>query len=285
LPKEYSKYINNIPVIPEVATRIMNIAEDRINISFRELENIIKIDPGLTSKILKVANSAFYARQTDVTSLQMAITLLGFKNIKSLVLLVTASSFFQKDRHTVFYKDYWKHSIITGFLGKKIAVQTGKTDIAETVFIGGLLHNVGQALLFNMDKKKYEEVAALEKKGDDFVEMYEENAFGFNHRQVGADIFKKWTFPEVYTDIVQEHDSLNITSVHKTIILYVTVANLITCNAGYGTFNKKKEELLAKLAPHVSVSEDDIQIYKEHVMEILKDDPLFMECQAMFGIA
>jgi putative nucleotidyltransferase with HDIG domain len=282
--KDFSKYVSSIPVIPEVATKIMGIAEDKLNISFKELENIIKIDPGLTSKILKVANSALYARQSDITSLQIAITLLGFKNIKSLVILVTASSFYLKDRRTDFYKNFWRHSIITAFLGKEMALRASKKDIAETIFIGGLLHNIGQALLFNLDKKKYDEVLTAEKENADFIEVYEENVFGINHRQVGAEVFRNWTFPEVYTDIVLEHDSLHITSAHKTTILYVTVASLITESAGFGMFNSKKEELLKKLAPHISLTDEDLVNYKEHILEILKADSLFSECRTLFGL-
>ena len=81
----YEKFMKQLPVIPEVATKIMGIAEDGSEISFQELENIIKVDPGLTTKILRVANSAMYARQREIKNLQMAITLLGLKNIKSLV--------------------------------------------------------------------------------------------------------------------------------------------------------------------------------------------------------
>ena len=75
---EYARYLKTIPVIPEVSAKILSIAEDKLDISFKELESIIKIDPGLSAKILKVANSALYARQKKVTSLQTAITLLGF---------------------------------------------------------------------------------------------------------------------------------------------------------------------------------------------------------------
>ena len=96
MPKDYLKNIYNLPVIPEVALKVMNIAESGLDISFTELESIIKVDPGLSAKILKVANSALYARRSEIKSLQTAITMLGFKNIRSLILLVTASSFFQK---------------------------------------------------------------------------------------------------------------------------------------------------------------------------------------------
>ena len=86
-----------------------------LEVSFGELEDIVSVDPGLTAKILKVANSAMYARQREITSLRMAISLLGFKNIKSLVMLVAASSMLARRKDSRFYPDYWRHSINTAF--------------------------------------------------------------------------------------------------------------------------------------------------------------------------
>ena len=106
--EDYAEYLKSMPVIPDIATKILSIAESHIEISFKELEETIKIDPGLSAKILRVANSALYSRQKEITNLQMAITLLGFKNIKSLVLLVTASSLFTKRETAGFYRFFWK---------------------------------------------------------------------------------------------------------------------------------------------------------------------------------
>jgi HD-like signal output (HDOD) protein len=66
--KAFDKYLNALPVMPDIAAKIVSIPEDNINISFKDLEELIKVDPGLTTKILKVANSAMYARQTEITS-------------------------------------------------------------------------------------------------------------------------------------------------------------------------------------------------------------------------
>ena len=59
----YETYLKSIPIMPDVATKILAIAEDKLDISFKELEDIIRVDPGLTAKVLKIANSAMYARQ------------------------------------------------------------------------------------------------------------------------------------------------------------------------------------------------------------------------------
>ena len=96
----YLSNVRDLPVMPDVAAKILAFKEHEFDLSFRQLQDIIKVDIGLTTKILKIANSALYARQREIKDLQTAITLLGFKNIKTLILLVTASTFFAKIRKT-----------------------------------------------------------------------------------------------------------------------------------------------------------------------------------------
>ena len=96
--------IKEVPIMPEVSTKILNLEVDNLQISFNELEKVVLLDPALTAKILKVANSALYARQKEIKNLQQAITLLGFKMIKSLVLLVSASNIFGKSKVTKKHK-------------------------------------------------------------------------------------------------------------------------------------------------------------------------------------
>ena len=154
----YEKFMKQLPVIPEVATKIMGIAEDGSEISFRELENIIKVDPGLTTKILRVANSAMYARQREIKNLQMAITLLGLKNLKSLVLLVTASNLFGKANKKDFYTRFWRHSVVTAFLARHIALRSNQKELADEAFLAGLLHDIGQAAFYNAVADEYDSI-------------------------------------------------------------------------------------------------------------------------------
>lgn len=284
LTQEYEIYLKKLPVIPEVASRIVSIAEDKIDISFKELENIIKVDPGLTAKILKIANSALYARQREITSLQMAITLLGFKNIKSLVLLVTASGSFQEHRDTEFYQLFWKHAIITAFLSKHISLRSGRKECADEAFLGGLMHDIGQAAFFNADQPRYTELVRRALEEGLKIEELEEAAFGADHRQVGASVLENWNFPPRYVDIAREHTSPNITSEHKMLIIILSLADLLTEILGFGYGTPDREELLAGFLPHTSLGEEDIAYYRSGFMYDLKKDPLFQECQTLFGI-
>ncbi|MBN1411436.1 MAG: HDOD domain-containing protein [Spirochaetales bacterium] len=277
-------HIDKLPINPEVATKVMNLAEDGLDISFKELENIIKLDPGLTTKILKVANSALYARPHEIKSLQLAITLLGFRNIKSLVLLVTASSFLKGEKNTSFYKSFWTHSIITAFLAKSFMNRCNMRSSSENAFLCGLLHNMGKAVLFTSDRDKYGEVLKLQETGEETCEEYEEKMFEANHKLSGAALFEKWNFPDLFVDVALEHNSPNITSKHKTIIIYVSIANLLTSKLGYGKLTSYGEKLLHQIIPHTCLSEKDIESYEKEFINLLQKDPLFIECQNLYSI-
>lgn len=281
---QYERYLKHLPVIPEVAAKIVRIAEDKLDISFKELENIIKVDPGMTAKILKVANSALYARQREIKSLQMAITLLGFKNIKSLVLLVSAAGLIPKHGQTAFYRQFWGHSIRTAFLARHMILRSQQKEMAEEAFLGGLLHDIGQIAFLNADPDAYSKVVKEVKEQKGQLEDHEKRAFGVHHRDLGALVLQKWFFPDLYVDIAREHASINVTSPHKRIIIAVSVADYITRQMGFGIEAVEAEEFLEQLLPRAGLTDSDLSYYKEKYLEDLKADPFFLECQSLFSL-
>jgi putative nucleotidyltransferase with HDIG domain len=284
LNEGYEKYLKTMPIIPDVAAKILAIAEDKLDISFKDLEDIIRVDPGLTAKVLKIANSAMYARQREIKSLQTAITLLGFKNLKSLVLLVTASGAFARDQNDRFYQYFWKHSILTAFLARHMAIRCNRKDTAEDCFIAGLLHDIGQAALYNADKQRYQNVVTALIEGKTPVETIEEGLYGANHRRIGASLLEKWSFPELYVDTAREHQSLNITSAHKATIFIVSTADLVGELIRVGMLGTESDELLDELVQRTELTDGDIQYYKSSFMGDMQKDPLFLECRSLFGL-
>jgi putative nucleotidyltransferase with HDIG domain len=279
----YEVFLKNIPVIPEVASKVMGITEDKLDISFRELENIIKIDPGLTAKILKVANSALYSRQKEITSLQTAITLLGFKTIKSLVMLLTASSMFSHQRRGKFYKYFWKHSVITAFIAKEIVRKSPHKSRSEDAFLAGLLHDLGQAALYNSQPGKYEQLYQESMTKNEWSKNLENEYFDADHKEVGSEILRSWNFPDLYVDAALEHGSLNVTSPHKQIILRVTAADILS-TATAAELPQRKQELLEQLGKFIDLKPDQIEYYTTRYLDDVQEDALFLECRSLFGL-
>jgi HD-like signal output (HDOD) protein len=283
--EDYLERIKDLPVMPAVAAKVVNLAEGRIEISFKELEAIIKVDPGLTAKILKIANSALYARQKEIKSLQMAISLLGFKNIKSLVLLITASKLFPKLRNTPFHRMYWKHSTLSAFLSKSLALRCSRSDFAEEAFIAGLLHDIGQAVLISSAPEEYTKALEAEKLGALSLESIEEQAFGASHREIGGALLKKWHFPDIYADTAREHDTLNISSPHKPLIILVSAASLIAEAMETPVLIPRKEALFKQLLPYTCLPAGDVASFVQSYQSELTQLRLFQEYQNLLEIA
>jgi len=274
--KAFNKYLNALPVMPDIAAKIVSIPEDNINISFKDLEELIKVDPGLTTKILKVANSAMYARQTEITSLQIAITMLGFKTIKSLVFLVSASNMFKKGKEKEFYQYFWKHSIMTAFLAQHIAIKGGFKRLSDEAFLAGLLHDIGRAAMYQADNELY-----LATNGADDERKF----FGADHKEVGEAILESWNFPPVYVDTAREHSSLNITSQFKTIILIISAADLLAGHYSDSPLAETDDQMLEAFLIRVNLKLEDKDFYLNEFYSQLLLMPLFKECSSLFNLA
>jgi HD-like signal output (HDOD) protein len=283
--QDYVERLKDLPIMPEVAAKVVAASGGGLDMSFKDLESIIKVDPGLTAKILKIANSALYARQREIKSLQTAITLLGFKNIKNLVLLVSASRMFPRLRASAFHSTYWKRSILSAFLSKSLAVRCGRGDAAEELFLCGLLHDIGQAVLFNGSPEEYEQVLEAEKLGAMLLETIELQVLGVDHRVIGGEVLSRWNFPALYVDTALEHESLNVASSHKALVILVSVAGILAELIGAGTLAEPRRELFQKLAPYTCVDASVIDSPMDSWNAELRKDPLFQEYHELFGIS
>jgi putative nucleotidyltransferase with HDIG domain len=230
--------IKDIPIMPQVATKILQLKEENLEISFKELENIILIDPALTSKILKVANSALYARQREIINLQQAIALLGFKMIKSLVLLVCASNiygtsgvktgaFSKQVRSKSTRVGMWRHLVLTAFLSKHLAQKLGDDEKSESIFIAGLLHDIGRIVFLLNASDSYETyLERVASEPDRDILSVEESIFGSTHQEVGKIVLQRWNFPDELIDAISHHHSEKIESPYRRIVEIVGLANV-----------------------------------------------------------
>lgn len=277
---DYTKVLQNLPVIPDVAAKILNMAEGGKSFSFQELESTIAVDPGLTAKILKVANSALYARQKEISKLSTAITLLGFNAIKSLVILVTGANLFDKYKKYSFYKSFWKHSLRSAFISRDLAKKSGRKEIAEQTFVAGLLHNFGQAALFTSDPQTYEELLKKEAETGERLSQLEENHFGVSHHEIGFEILNQWSFPDVFSDVAKEHGNINITSSHKIAVIVVTAGSFLS-----RVWDASEPDVgsLAAILPYLGVSASELASWFQEYRGTLVKDPMFLECQSLFN--
>ena len=278
----FEKYLKKLPIIPEVASKIMSIGDDNHEFSFKNLEEIISVDPMLTSRILKVANSALYARQKEITTLQMAIGLLGFKNIKSLVILLTASQFSSKLQNDPFYLDFWRHSIVTAFVAREIYTRKKDRANQDTAFILGLLHDIGRVALFNSDPEEYNKILNMAKEKSLKVITVEREVIKSDHQEIGAAVMQHWNLPEIFVETAREHGNIHISSKNKKMIRNISVADMIAEKLGYGSLEDHENETFEDILSDSEVSESEMDFFLNEYQEQMEKDPLFQECEKLF---
>lgn len=279
--------IKDIPIMPQVATKVLQLQEDNLDISFKELEKIILLDPAITARILKVANSALYARQREITNVQQAIVLLGFKMIKSMILLVCASNIYGKNKKkfkdipdTMMTKssamEMWRHLILTAFIAKHIATKRLE-EKKDDIFVSGLLHDIGRIVLMVNESELYENFLKeiLANPDKDVLEV-EKKIFGYNHLEVGKIVLGKWNFPNELVDVISQHHARNADSPYKTAITIVALANLyarILVNEHLSPFDMENKEGYIKT---LSITNNEDDYYSSKFKEDVQKEDLYV---------
>ncbi|WP_304244051.1 HDOD domain-containing protein [Gracilinema caldarium] len=277
---DYLKGLKNLPINPAISSKVLEMIEKK-EFSFKHLESLISADPGLTTKILRIANSALYARQNKITKLQTAISMLGLNTIKNLVILVTGTSLFKQYTGSWFYNMFWHHSLDTAFIAKDMAGNCGLQDQAEELFIAGLLHNVGQIPLYLHKPETYDSLVKQVIQEERRFSELEQKVYGTTHRELGGLLLTQWSFPSLFCDCAREHGNINITSSWKKQILIVSNASFIASNWSYFEKKPKDFQLLEGQLRQLGRDIQNIRVYETQFRSILAQDPFYKECREL----
>ncbi|MFQ5736247.1 MAG: HDOD domain-containing protein [Thermodesulfobacteriota bacterium] len=212
---------SELPVLPVTTQKVLGLMSDP-DVSIEKIKRLVITDPGLATKILKVANSAFYGGNRNIQNLSQAILRLGLNAVRSIVVATSMKNVYKKFGLTE--KLLWEQLIGSALASNIVARHTRFAD-PEDAFIGGLLHDVGKVVLNNEFPEIFANV--MESVYNDGVpfSVAEMEHFGFTQRKVGAAVVKKWGFPEsleallLHFDdpeyLAHERDMFNLVAVIK----------------------------------------------------------------------
>ncbi len=226
--------VNDMPVLPSRVNRIIELIEDP-NSTIDDLEKEILMDQSLTSKILKLANSAYYGYPRKINTVSQATILLGFQTIKSIVLASTVSKMMAHELkgYALGENDLWTQSQTCAIISRNIAKEI-KISNPETAYIGGLLRDIGKTILSYYVEREYNAIVNKVEFGNiSFLEA-EEEILGFNHAQVGEKIAEKWNFPEDLVEAIGLHHTPEKSIINPTLVSIVHIADAITMMLGVG---------------------------------------------------
>jgi HD-like signal output (HDOD) protein len=200
--------IDRLPCMPEVFKELEQALADP-DANARRVGEIIQQDMGMTAKLLKIVNSAFFGLRRTISSPFEAVTYLGIDTVKALVLV---NSIFERAEpiHTrhLGLDDLWHHSLATANAAKAIALTQGSSrQQAEDIFVGGVLEDVGILVLAGNFPEAYDRAAEVLLAEHLLLTTVEQEEFAVTHAEVGAYLLGLWGIPAPVLQIVSLHHS------------------------------------------------------------------------------
>ncbi|WP_022670210.1 HDOD domain-containing protein [Hippea alviniae] len=186
---------------PKVAMRILRLFEED-DLSAYHLAKIVSLDPILAAYILKVSNSAFYNFPGKVKTLSDAITLIGFEEVKKIVIMISAKNAFKVSDE--FDKILWEHSLAVA-VGSSVVNERVKITEDGVAYISGLLHDIGKIVFKKSELTDYMEILKKSYEDGEDIRLLEEEKYGYNHADVGGYILQEWNFDQEIIDAVSFH--------------------------------------------------------------------------------
>ena len=202
--EEIVEKVQKLPTLPSVANKITSLINDPTCTAIR-LAEVIDKDQSLTTRVLRLVNSAFYSLSAEVTNVKHGIALLGFKTISQMVISISVFDVFAGKYGEEFdRRGFWKHSVGCGVISKIVA-QRAQYPKEDDCFTAGLLHDIGKVVLDQYLHEDMIQVIQRTREKEISFGDAEQEVLGLNHADIGGQVMKKWNIPLPVLVAVQHH--------------------------------------------------------------------------------
>jgi putative nucleotidyltransferase with HDIG domain len=217
--------IESIPQFPENIRRIQSLINDEDS-SMTDIAKQISIDPAMTADVLKIVNSSQFMLPNKVENLLSAVSLIGMKGLKDLILRYGA----QKTLKFEGSKKLWEHSHFVAFSAYSLSrARRLSKEMAEDAFMGGILHDIGKAVFANISTGLMDRFHLIAQNKELPTKIIEDLFAGYNHAEIGARIAEKWNFPESLVNCIRyHHDPLKCERAHRGYVFSLYLANIFS---------------------------------------------------------
>jgi HD-like signal output (HDOD) protein len=223
--------LQQLPQFPAIATKVLRVLSHE-DANVREISDFIRADAALAAGLLRTANSALYAFPSPITSIQNALMMLGFDEVRRFVLTFSTQNFFQASMRLDLLRGMWRHSLACAWISEELStacsLSQGRGDPAYTA---GLLHDIGRLGLFVLHPREYAALLSGPADGESLPER-EQKALGIDHCAAGGWLARHWGLPEEVHNVAVHHHGLPTPGAFDLVDL-VRVAVLMTDSLGF----------------------------------------------------
>jgi HD-like signal output (HDOD) protein len=193
-----------LPETPTIIMEFSQVIEDPLS-SANDIADVVTRSPSLSALLLKLVNSAFYGLQSKVDTISRAVTLIGVKEIRSMILGIEIMRLFHNiPRELVDMSAFLRHSLACGILSRILAAQK-KLQHTERLFVAGLLHDIGRLVWYKYFSEQARLLLSMAKRTELSLYEIERECLGVSHEQIAGHLFKKWHIPDSLENIIVYH--------------------------------------------------------------------------------
>ncbi len=235
---EIVKQVGNMPSLPTIFYEIREAVDDPHSTSGK-IGDIISKDQSLAARLLRLSNSAFYGFPRSIDTISEAVTMIGLRQVRDLALATCVIQCFEDlppDFVTV--EEFWIHNISCGIAAKLIAAETGLRD-TERLFVSGLLHDIGRALMYIKLPEESLLIFNLCNERESLEHKVEPEVLGFDHSDLGACLLETWQLPKSLIEAVEHHHRPSIAMMCPKEASIVNISDFLVNGLRLGTSGEK----------------------------------------------
>ena len=276
---------DKMPTLPTVYTKIQEAVEDP-DTSFDDMARIILNDQGLSARLLRLANSAFYGYPSEVSTIPDALTVIGLQQFKNMALSTCIMDIFTGiPEDLVNMEQFWRKSIACGLCARIMALELREAN-SERFFLGGLMHKIGRLIIYKEEPEKALEIMEISKKRELHLHHIETEVLGFNHADVGGALLSNWRLPKSLSELVASHIKPVLANISVRDVSLIHLADFVTEALGMGFTGERYVPTFSEAAwGHSGLDESSLFYIVEELQrqygEVCK---IFLEKQSQPGM-
>jgi len=193
--------MGELPPSPIVATKLLELLRKQ-DLKIKELANAVSLDPVISARLMKMANSVFYQQMKQISTVDRAIIVVGENVLKKLALEYSLRS--TSKTYGLLERKLWENSIGCAVACRMLAERLTDLDKDEA-YLAGLQHHIGKVVMVNRDKDLYKEVLQIVEDGKGDLRDVERGLFAYSHEVVGAALLDHWNYPKTIVAVTLHH--------------------------------------------------------------------------------
>lgn len=274
--KEFIGKFRDVKTLPHVVTKLSKLLADDDS-TMKDFEDVIKMDPTLVVRLLRLVNSPYYGLTQKIDSIGRAVAYIGMKNLHNLAITDALKNIFGKDKAPGIFsrKNLWVHSAAVSICSKMLAERIFGIN-GDDAYLCGILHDFGLIVEEQIDGKNF--LLACEACGpEDSLPDLEQQFLNTDHCEIGYLMTLDWDMPVTIQEAIRDHHTISDDIEPESLTGILQIAQYITGQLDYMALPNSVPKLSTALTNHLQENMDEYKILIDDLPEEMAN------AQAIYG--